>query len=271
AYLDALATHRRTNGHPTTSYAWGLWDTQGGMSDRADQHRLGRSGILPISAEDGLALFDAGLGMTAPVAVRLDATALRGLAVLPSVLRGLVRTPARRAAATGGGAGSPADRFGALSPEDRRTALLGLVRGLVADVLGHADGAAVEIGKGFLDLGFDSLTAVELRNRLSVETGLRLPSTTIFDYPTPAAVADRLYELFTPAEDPDTAVRRALAEIPLARLREAGLLEALLQLTGTIAEHEESPASEPQKSDQIDVIETLDAAALVAMALNDNA
>ncbi|WTG91708.1 SDR family NAD(P)-dependent oxidoreductase [Kitasatospora sp. NBC_01560] len=271
AYLDALATHRTTHGHPTTSYAWGLWNTQGGMSDRADRHRLGRSGILPISAEDGLAMFDAGLGMTTPVAVRLDPTALRGLPVVPSVLRGMVRTPARRAAAAGGGAGSPADRFGALPEAERRTALLDLVRGLVADVLGHADGAAVEIGKGFLEIGFDSLTAVELRNRLIADTGLRLPATTIFDYPTPAAVADRLYELFTPVEDPDAAVRRALAGIPLARLREAGLLEALLQLTGPSAEHEQSPASEPQKSGQINMIETLDAAALVAMALNDNA
>ncbi|MFC5668501.1 beta-ketoacyl reductase, partial [Kitasatospora misakiensis] len=267
-----LATHRTHHGHPTTSYAWGLWNTQGGMSDRADHQRLGRSGILPIDAEDGLDLFDAGLDMTAPVAVRLDPTALRGLAVLPAVLRGLVRTPARRAATSaGGGAGSPAEHYGALPEPERRAALLDLVRGLVADVLGHADGAAVETGKGFLDLGFDSLTAVELRNRLIAETGLRLPATTIFDYPTPAALADRLHELFTPEEDPDAAVRRALAGIPLARLREAGLLEALLQLTGSTAEHEESPASEPQKSDQIDMIETLDAAALVAMALHDNA
>jgi acyl carrier protein len=218
---------------------------------------------------DGLALFDAGLGATTPVPVRLDLAALRGLATPPAVLRGLIRTPARRAAA-GGDVGSPADRFGALAEPERRTALLDLVRGLVADVLGHADGGAVEIGKGFLDLGFDSLTAVELRNRLSTATGLRLPATTVFDYPTPVAIADRLYELFTPEVDPDAVVRRALAGIPLARLREAGLLEALLQLTEATGDAEASPASEPAKGDQISVIETLDAAALVAMALNDN-
>jgi acyl carrier protein len=179
----------------------------------------------------------------------------------------------------GGDPGAQADRFTALPEPERRAALLDLVRGLVAEVLGHSDGSAIEIGKGFLDLGFDSLTAVELRNRLIATTGLRLPATTIFDYPTPAAVADRLYELFTPAEDPDAVVRRALADIPLSRLREAGLLEALLQLTQDArdgngnadpGQGDGSPASEPHKGDQTSVIETLDAAALVAMALNDN-
>jgi acyl carrier protein len=269
AFLDALAAHRRAQGLPAASYAWGLWATGSGMAGQADQGRLGRSGILPIDAELGLELFDAGLGLTAPVAVRLDLAALRGLAVQPAVLRGLVRTPARRAAA-GRDQDAPGGRFAALDGPRRREALLELVRDLVADVLGYADGAAVDMGKGFLDLGFDSLTAVELRNRLTAATGLRLPSTTVFDYPTPSAVGERLHDLLTPEEDPDAAVREALAAIPPARLREAGLLEALLRLVEEPDGGQEGAASEAGKDDRIAEIETLDAAALVAMALNDN-
>ncbi|MGP3972257.1 type I polyketide synthase, partial [Streptomyces sp. 6N223] len=291
AYLDALAAHRRAQGLPAVSYAWGLWDTEGGMSGQADQGRLGRGGILPIGVEEGLALFDAGLslgspdslGLATPVPVRFDLPALRKLPELPSVLRGLVRTPARRAAALGhagpgtpgapggaGGGSALAERLAGLGEAERREALLDLVRRQVAEVLGHTDPAQVEIGTGFLDLGFDSLTAVELRNRLIAATELRLPSTVIFDYPTPEAVAGRLHELLAPAEeDPDAAVRRALARIPVARLREEGLLEALLQLAG-VPGAEESAASEPPKGDQIAEIETLDTAALVALALNED-
>nr|WP_326672667.1 SDR family NAD(P)-dependent oxidoreductase [Streptomyces canus] len=262
AYLDALAVHRRSLGLAATSYAWGLWDTEGGMSEHADQARIGRGGILPIGVDEGLALFDAGLGLATSAPVRLDLTALRGLPVLPSALRGLVRTPARRAAA---GGTSLAQKLAGLAEPERRKALLDLVCGHVADVLGHAGSDVVAVERGFLELGFDSLTAVELRNRLMAATDLRLPATVIFDYPTPAALAGRLYELLSPEDDPDAVVRRTLAEIPLERLRSAGLLEALLQLVDS----EPSDPAAPQKSEAMAAIEDLDAEALVALALNN--
>jgi len=116
--------------------------------------------------------------------VRLDLAALRAGGAVPALLRDLVRPAARRARTA----------LGALSGAARDRAVLTLVRGHASAVLGHASPAAVESGRGFLEQGFDSLTAVELRNRLSEETGLRLPATMIFDYPNPGALAAYLAE-----------------------------------------------------------------------------
>ncbi len=260
AYLDALAHYRRGRGLPATSFQWGLWDTAGGMSAQADRGRMSRGGILPISAEEGLALFDAGLGAATPAPVRFDLAALRGLPELPPIMRGLVRTPARRTA-SGSGLGR---KLAAMTGPDRGAALLNLVREQVAAVLGHASADVVDAERGFLDLGFDSLTALELRNQLISSTGLKLSATVIFDYPSPAALAGHMDELMSPTEDPEAAIRRKLAEIPLAQLRAAGLMEALLQLAG-----DEGSASAAPKGDEMAAIETLDAAALVAMALKN--
>ncbi|MGW4500213.1 type I polyketide synthase, partial [Micromonospora sp. NPDC004336] len=202
AYLDALAHRRRAAGRPALTLAWGPWaESGGGMTaglDRADTDRLARAGVRPLPHTDGLALLDAALLAGLPVAVpmTLDGPALRAQAeagTLPPVLRGLVRAPRRRAARTG-----PADtaaltgQLAGLDPEERAAALLRLVLDQVAAVLGYADAAAVEAARPFTDLGFDSLTAVELRNRLGAVTGLRLPATLVFDHPTPLALADHL-------------------------------------------------------------------------------
>jgi NAD(P)-dependent dehydrogenase (short-subunit alcohol dehydrogenase family)/acyl carrier protein len=191
-FLDGLAEYRRAAGLPATSIAWGLWRDRGGMTgglDRADTDRLARSGALAMSAEQGLALLDAALATTepVPVAVRLDLAALRAGGAVPAVLRDLVRPAAHPA---------PTARtdLTALSGAERDRAVLTLVRGHASAVLGHASPAAVESGRGFLEQGFDSLTAVELRNRLSEETGLRLPATMIFDYPSPGALATYVAE-----------------------------------------------------------------------------
>ncbi|WP_052441905.1 type I polyketide synthase, partial [Streptacidiphilus anmyonensis] len=186
---------------PATSLAWGLW--AGGMAgtlDEADVQRMTRSGVAPLTADLGLALFDAALGQSAAalVPIRLDAAGLRQQARtgrLPAVLTGLVRTPARRLAAAGATAAgaSLVERLLALGEEDQQRELLELVRSQVAQVLGHAGAHVVDPAKAFRETGFDSLTSVELRNRLNAATGVRLPATVVFDYPTPAALAGHLF------------------------------------------------------------------------------
>ncbi|MGQ0842228.1 type I polyketide synthase, partial [Actinokineospora sp.] len=203
AFLDGLAQHRRDLGLPGVSLAWGPWGQgvgmTGGLSD-AEMGRLSRSGMPPLSVEQGLALFDAALGCgdAVVVPVRLDLAALRAQGEVASLLRGLVRLRPRRSVA--GGASATAglvQRLSALGETERLHALVDLVRVQVAQVLGHAATTAVDPTRAFRDLGFDSLTSVEMRNRLSAETGLRLPATVVFDYPTAVALAGYLLgELF---------------------------------------------------------------------------
>ncbi|MFD1543435.1 SDR family NAD(P)-dependent oxidoreductase [Nonomuraea guangzhouensis] len=198
AFLDALAAHRGAAGLPAVSLAWGMWAPEvGGMTAQlgeADLRRLRRSGLLPLSAEAGLALFDESLGRdeAALVPIRLDLTAMRSREEgPPAMLRGLVTAPISRAPATAQATApaSLADQLAPLSRTARDRLLLSLVRTHVAAVLGHATGDPVDPDRGFKELGFDSLTAVELRNRLSAAADVRLPATLVFDYPTPAAVA----------------------------------------------------------------------------------
>ncbi|MFC8131974.1 SDR family NAD(P)-dependent oxidoreductase [Streptomyces sp. NPDC057302] len=186
AFLDGLARRRRAEGLPATSLAWGLWAD--GMGAKVAQ-----SETNGLSAEEGVALFDAAVSGTDPVVVpmRLDLRAVRELPVIPPVLSGLVRTTTRRAAETGSDpAAALRDRLASLAADERERVLLDLVRTQASAVLGHAGPEAVSLGQAFTELGFDSLTAVDLRNRLNLATGLRLPATLVFDYPTPAALAE---------------------------------------------------------------------------------
>ncbi|MGC0421378.1 SDR family NAD(P)-dependent oxidoreductase [Embleya sp. AB8] len=197
AFLDALADHRRASGLPATSLAWGLWAQSSGMTghlDNADLARMSRSGVAPLSTDEGHGLFDAALRAGRPTAVpaRLDLAALRARAAAgstPAVLRGLVRVPARRVpAATTPAVGTWAERLAGLPAERRDAELLEVIRSGVAVVLGHATPEVIDAERTFKELGFDSLTAVELRNRLTASTGVRLPATLVFDYPTPEAL-----------------------------------------------------------------------------------
>ncbi|MFA0845885.1 beta-ketoacyl reductase, partial [Streptomyces rochei] len=206
-FLDALARHRRALGLPATSLAWGPWTQDAGMigtlSD-TDVRRIARAGMPELTPEQGAALFDAALASGEPnvLPVRLDLAALREQGDPHPMLRGLVRARRRRSAAGGSAATAGlVQRLEGLGAEERREVLLDLVRGQIAVVLGHAGAQTVDPARAFQDLGFDSLTAVELRNRLGKATGLRLPATVVFDYPTAHALVGYLLdELFGAAE-----------------------------------------------------------------------
>ncbi|WP_191253729.1 type I polyketide synthase [Amycolatopsis oliviviridis] len=192
ALLDDLARRRHAEGLPARSLAYGLWAN--GMGGQSDVDRLARAGFGALTDEEGLALFDAALAASTPVPVpvKLDLATLRTLARTSEpapALRGLVRVPKRRGAANAAAAAGLTATLTRLSPADQLSHLVDLVRGHVADVLGHGTATSVEAGRAFTELGFDSLTAVELRNRLGEATGLRLPATLIFDHPNPAALA----------------------------------------------------------------------------------
>ncbi|MGW7386601.1 SDR family NAD(P)-dependent oxidoreductase [Streptomyces sp. NPDC054794] len=233
AYLDSLAAHRRAQGQPAVSLAWGLWDpATGGMGadlTDTDLERMARTGVRPLGAAQGLALLDAAVaGADAlTVAVRLDVPVLaRSLSGgVPGLLRSLVRVPARRTAAGGASGGGTAlrDRLAATGDREERAGLvLDLVRRHVRTVLGFAEGQTVEAEKPFKDFGFDSLTAVEFRNALAAETGVRLPATLVFDYPTPHELAAHLLKELAPADDdPATALLRGLDHLePLIGTKE---------------------------------------------------
>ncbi|WP_151483658.1 type I polyketide synthase [Streptomyces albicerus] len=193
AAVDALAAQRQAAGLPTLSLAWGLWSDSTGMTgelDEADLARMERTGIGAISSHQGLELFDQALASEAALLapVHLDLSVLRSQArsgMLPALLRGLVRAPARRA----DNARSLERRLAGVPEADREQAVLDLVRIQVASVLGHASPDAIDPERAFKELGFDSLAAVELRNRLSQVAGIRLPATLVFDHPTPIETA----------------------------------------------------------------------------------
>ncbi|MGW2999535.1 SDR family NAD(P)-dependent oxidoreductase, partial [Streptomyces sp. NPDC001155] len=269
-FLDALAAHRATLGLPATSLAWGLW-SGGGMGaglDAAEVRRIESSGIGALDRAEGLELFDAAVaaGSSALVPVRLDTAALRRRGDdVPAVLRPLAGVAVRvdrddRVRTLG-------ERLAELPAADHEHTVLDAVRTEVAAVLGHAGPAAVEPRRAFTELGFDSLAAVELRNRLNAVSGLRLPSTLIFDYATPAALAGHLLERLLP-DDPeppaaphaDDELRTLISRIPVARIREAGLLDSLLKLT------EQAPAPEP--ADRALDIKSMAVADLVRAALD---
>ncbi|MEV6612261.1 SDR family NAD(P)-dependent oxidoreductase, partial [Kutzneria sp. NPDC051319] len=220
AFLDGFARHRHTIGLPAVSLAWGLWAEEAGMRGRlsdVDVARMARNGTLPLSTEQGLALFDAALESDRPalVPIRLDLAKVRGSAEMPALLRSLAPPAARRAVNRGqGGDESLVRRLSGRTVRQQEELLLELVRANAAGVLGHAAADAIDAQRAFKELGFDSLTAVELRNRLTESTGVRLPATLVFNYPTPQDLAAhlRVQLLGDTAHAPVVATRTAAAQ-----------------------------------------------------------
>ncbi|WP_051852211.1 type I polyketide synthase, partial [Streptomyces sp. NRRL F-5650] len=194
-FLDALAQYRRAHGLPAVSLGWGLWDVAGGIQSGA-AGRLRQSGLRPLTPAAGTALFDRALATGRPVSlpVQLDLRALRaGTEPVPAMLRSLVGRRSRRVVRRGeGDQGALAARLAALPRAERLDHVTDLVRTSVAAVLGFGAGERVGESVPFRDLGFDSLTSVELRNQLSSATGLRLSPGVVFDHPTVTALAEHL-------------------------------------------------------------------------------
>jgi acyl carrier protein len=230
AVLDALARYRHARGLVATSLAWGLWEQSSGLLGEltdVDRRRMGRGGFGALATKDALALFDTARGLGEPVLLpmELDVAAMRariGGGPVPPLFRGLIRPARRPAASSGEGeAAALAARLAEASDVEQEAILLDLVRTQVAAVLGHASADAVDPERGFGDFGFDSLSAVELRNNLAAATGLRLPATLIFDYPDPVVLTGFLRsELGRPAAEAADPALTALAQL------EAGLAAA---------------------------------------------
>ncbi|MFF1719747.1 type I polyketide synthase [Streptomyces sviceus] len=260
SFLDALSQHRASLGLPAVSLAWGAWDA--GMAARLDDvavRRMRRSGVLALSAEDGLVLFDAALaGRTHTrtlLPVRLDMAALRDAGdSVPALLRGLVRPSVPTATAQAEDAsGELRRRLFGVGAEERKRVLLDAVRRTVAEVLGHTDSSAVAPGRAFSDLGFDSLTAVELRNRLGSVTGLRLPATLVFDHPTAQALA-RYVDHALPRDDVPSAepvlaaldrLERSLADVAADHPDRARIAA---RLRAVVADWGPQPAANPESA-----------------------
>ncbi|WP_306338910.1 beta-ketoacyl synthase N-terminal-like domain-containing protein, partial [Streptomyces sp. KL118A] len=199
AFVDALVARRRAAGLPGLSIAWGLWARGSAMTrhlDDADLARLRAGGVKPLLDEQGLALLDAARTAAAHtslvVAAGIDVSGLSAHDV-PSMLRNLTGRTRRKAAADSAvDKGALERRLAGLDDAERRAVVTDVVRECVAAVLGHRSLSDVRTEANFKDLGFDSLTAVQLRNRLSAASGLRLPATLAFDHPTPQALATYL-------------------------------------------------------------------------------
>ncbi|MGW5450346.1 KR domain-containing protein, partial [Streptomyces asiaticus] len=244
AYLDGLMAHRRAAGLPGLSLAWGPWQQITGMADNIDDltrtrmgRREGRGGVLALGSVAGMELFDiaVGSGHALLVPVELDLREVRANAAtgggVPHLLRGLVRVGRQSTRAASGGDGGLVRRLAGLVPAEQEALLLDVVRAQVAVVLGHPDPGGVRADTAFKDAGFDSLTSVELRNRLRTATGLKLPATLVFDHPTPQVLARYLRDELAVGET-------APADSVLAGL--AGLEAAI-----------ESAASDEQARDRI--------------------
>ncbi|EPH46607.1 type I polyketide synthase [Streptomyces aurantiacus] len=284
-FLDALATQRRASGLPGTSLCWGWWGQSSGMTedlDEVDLSRVRRMGVAPMPTPQALALFDSACALNKPVLVpaRLDLTALRNNSgdQLPPLLRDLVETGRPRHHRTNttpkdsGPLGLPA-RLATLSEDEQHTAVLDWVREQVAVVLGHPSSAVVDPDQAFTQIGFDSLTSVELCNRLASSTGLRLPSTLVFSYPTPRELGAHITGRLRPQQQPqagpdqDTRIREVLRTVSIDSLRTAGILELVLACADP-AQADTGPQAE-EADTAADELAGMDLDALLDLALDE--
>ncbi|HWN62782.1 MAG TPA: beta-ketoacyl reductase, partial [Streptosporangiaceae bacterium] len=269
AVLDALAEQRRARGLPATSIAWGAWGGSGMAADGRALAAARRTGVRPLDPDLAvLALRQ--LVMTAdPTAVVADVEPDRFVRAFTSLRpsRLLADLPGYAELSHGDAvqAGGLRQELVGLPAARRSAVVLNLVRARAAEVLGHTGPESVSADRAFRDLGFDSLGSVELRNQLNAMTGLSLPATLVFDYPTPAALAEHIRRELDPGaasgadRDEESEIRSLLASVPIGRLRETGVLAQLLTLTGA----DTPPAAPPGES--IDEMKVDD---LVRAALN---
>ncbi|RNG34403.1 type I polyketide synthase [Streptomyces botrytidirepellens] len=195
AYLDALAAHRRGQGLPATSLAWGFWGRRTGMTGHlteTDIQRMSRSGTPPLTPELGLALFDAALTRDEAQLVPLLVDRSRALQQVHPLLRNLIPSSRATAAGTARPLATVRDRLRGLDPDEQEKLLVDLVVGTSAVLLGRRDADAIDPQGAFLTMGFDSLIALELRNQLGEALGMRVPTSVVFETRTPAGLAQWL-------------------------------------------------------------------------------
>jgi mycoketide-CoA synthase len=250
SFLDGLAVHRRRHGLPAISLGWGLWDQASSMTgglEAVDFARFARDGITAMSSTQALQLLDTAMVIDEPflLAAHIDTTALRAKfdgGTLPPMFVDLINAPARRqvddSLAAAKSKSALLQRLEGLPEDEQQEILLDLVRSHIATVLGNTTAEAIDPDRAFQELGFDSLTAVEMRNRLKAATGLPLSPTLIFDYPNSSALAGYFHqelvgasvEAAPKAVPGEEEIQRVVASIPVKRLRQAGVLELLLSL-----------------------------------------
>ncbi|MEV6478239.1 SDR family NAD(P)-dependent oxidoreductase [Streptomyces sp. NPDC051657] len=264
AFLDGLAHRRRAEGLPATSVAWGLWAERSGMTQHLgedDVRRILGGGAAEMSSAEGLALFDAALAADLPFTVAGVDTTRRTAAVLPPVLWETNGAVPRTAAGAAPGSETFAQRLAGLPEREREEAVLTLVRRTVADVLTHADAERVDPDRAFKELGFDSLTAMELRNRLAAAIEHRLSASLVFDFPTPRALAAHVRgELFGSAVIDPVFAHLAELHTTLAALeadeavrdRLVARLQGLVAVLTDTATHRGRPP-EPDTDDDSDI------------------
>ena len=282
SFLDALAHHRRASGLPTTSIAWGLWQTSTGLAgdlDQATRARMSRTGVVPMAAERGLALFDSAVRLDLPhvVPVEFHIAELRrrdgaGPDDLSPLLRQLFRSTRPASAAGSADTATWARRLAKVPRDKQREMMRDLVTAQIVAVLGHSSADAVDPHQAFTDLGFDSLTVIELRNRLTTVTGLRLSTAVIFDHPNVDTLAEHLRAglnvgegIGVDAESEEAVFRRVVASLPFARLRDTGLVDTLLRLVD-----DPGGAGSSGNGGDPHSIDLMDTAALVRLALGND-
>ena len=215
SFLDGLMAYRRDRGLPGLSMAWGFWEQASAMTQHLgdrDKARMSRFGLAPLSSEEAVELFDSAMvaDRGVVVAARLDTRAMADInTALPPLFSQLAarRTGRVTADTTTVSTTGLTKRLHGLSAEQRHRELVDLVCRNAATVMGRASAADIDAHRAFQELGFDSLTAVELRNRLKPATGLTLSATLVFDYPTPSALAEHLNARLTTADQPDLMAR----------------------------------------------------------------
>ncbi|HET6707885.1 type I polyketide synthase [Amycolatopsis sp.] len=248
AFLDGLMASRQAAGLPGVSLAWGLWELATEMIAHlggVDKARMSRGGVLPITAAEGMDLFDAALASGQPqlVPVKLDLREVRAGAkhggAIPPLLRGLVRVGRQQAKTASAGDGELVRRLAGLAAAEQEALLVELVRERAAAVLGHGGAEGVPAEMAFKDAGFDSLTSVELRNRLREGTGLKLPATLVFDYPTPLVLARHLRAELGVSEDALSLVQAKIEDVESLlgglRLDDSTKSSITLRLQGLVA------------------------------------
>ncbi|NGO72500.1 beta-ketoacyl reductase, partial [Streptomyces boncukensis] len=292
AFLDAWVQYRRDRGLPGTSVAWGPWAGSGMVAGGDAEQVLRRRGLSPMDPELAMRALaqaidqnDSGLTVADVDWPRFAEafTVIRPSRLLDGFAEAAdAATPDSAAADAESEASTGAELRQQLADApaaQRQRILLDMVRAAVATVLRHRDPSAIGAETAFKDLGFDSLMAVEFRDHLNRQTGLKFPVSLVFNFRSPQTVAELLLAELLPERaaqddsDPrDAEIRSALAAIPIARLREAGLMDTLLKLADPTGTTESAPApasaSASASAESPDSLDDLDTESLIEIALD---